>query len=125
MSTDTGKARSANTMEFTVSKSDLVRELNLSQGVVEKKTTKEEVNAALKQAADSGPLELMADITRTDVGPTHSRMNATVSGPGRARSATSSAPMITSATINANVSRPRSSAAVVLLAARITSPAGT
>src|SRR5256886_10271605 len=39
MSTDTGKARSANTMEFTVSKSDLVRELNLSQGVVEKKTT--------------------------------------------------------------------------------------
>ncbi len=26
-------------MEFTVSKSDLVRELNLSQGVVEKKTT--------------------------------------------------------------------------------------
>src|SRR5256885_7604557 len=39
MSTETGKARSANTMEFTVSKSDLVRELNLSQGVVEKKTT--------------------------------------------------------------------------------------
>ena len=39
MSTDTGKARSVNTMEFTVSKSDLVRELNLSQGVVEKKTT--------------------------------------------------------------------------------------
>lgn len=39
MSTDTGKARSANTMEFTVSKSDLVRELNLSQGVIEKKTT--------------------------------------------------------------------------------------
>ena len=26
-------------MEFTVSKADLVRELNLSQGVVEKKTT--------------------------------------------------------------------------------------
>ena len=26
-------------MEFTVSKTDLVRELNLSQGVVEKKTT--------------------------------------------------------------------------------------
>jgi DNA polymerase-3 subunit beta len=26
-------------MEFTVSKGDLVRELNLSQGVVEKKTT--------------------------------------------------------------------------------------
>src|SRR5437016_1267888 len=40
MSTETAKAnRSANTMEFTVSKSDLVRELNLSQGVVEKKTT--------------------------------------------------------------------------------------
>ena len=39
MSTETGKARSVNTMEFTVSKSDLVRELNLSQGVVEKKTT--------------------------------------------------------------------------------------
>lgn len=40
MSTETGKAqRSANTMEFTVSKADLVRELNLSQGVVEKKTT--------------------------------------------------------------------------------------
>src|ERR1043166_3988142 len=39
MSTETGKARSENTMEFTVSKSDLVRELNLSQGGVEKKTT--------------------------------------------------------------------------------------
>ena len=40
MSTETGKAtRSVNTMEFAVSKSDLVRELNLSQGVVEKKTT--------------------------------------------------------------------------------------
>jgi len=40
MSTETTKAqRSANTMEFTVSKSDLVRELSLSQGVVEKKTT--------------------------------------------------------------------------------------
>ena len=26
-------------MEFTVSRADLVRELNLSQGVVEKKTT--------------------------------------------------------------------------------------
>jgi DNA polymerase III subunit beta len=31
--------RSVNTMEFTVSKSDLVKELSLSQGVVEKKTT--------------------------------------------------------------------------------------
>jgi len=40
MSTETGKAtRSVNTMEFAVSKSDLVRELSLSQGVVEKKTT--------------------------------------------------------------------------------------
>jgi len=40
MSTETVKVqRSANTMEFTVSKADLVRELNLSQGVVEKKTT--------------------------------------------------------------------------------------
>src|SRR6266853_2307275 len=40
MSAEAAKVnRSANTMEFTVSKSDLVRELNLSQGVVEKKTT--------------------------------------------------------------------------------------
>src|SRR5258708_28723743 len=40
MSTEATKAHgSANTMEFTVSKSDLVRELSLSQGVVEKKTT--------------------------------------------------------------------------------------
>lgn len=40
MSTETGKAhRSVNAMEFAVSKSDLVRELSLSQGVVEKKTT--------------------------------------------------------------------------------------
>jgi DNA polymerase-3 subunit beta len=40
MSTEAAKVnRSANTMEFTVSKADLVRELNLSQGVVEKKTT--------------------------------------------------------------------------------------
>jgi DNA polymerase-3 subunit beta len=31
--------RAGETMEFTVSKADLVRELNLSQGVVEKKTT--------------------------------------------------------------------------------------
>ena len=34
-----GKADRETTMEFTVSKADLVRELNLSQGVVEKKTT--------------------------------------------------------------------------------------
>lgn len=33
------KAAKGTNMEFTVSKSDLVRELNLSQGVVEKKTT--------------------------------------------------------------------------------------
>jgi len=33
------KIRAGETMEFTVSKADLVRELNLSQGVVEKKTT--------------------------------------------------------------------------------------
>src|SRR5271156_4363999 len=33
------KIRAGGTMEFTVSKADLVRELNLSQGVVEKKTT--------------------------------------------------------------------------------------
>src|SRR5437763_9283627 len=39
MSSQRGKARSENTIEFTVSKTDLVRELNLSQGVVEKKTT--------------------------------------------------------------------------------------
>src|ERR1039457_3678346 len=40
MSTEADMAqRSVNTMEFTVSKSDLVKELSLSQGVVEKKTT--------------------------------------------------------------------------------------
>ena len=33
------KHRGVDKMEFTVSKVDLVRELNLSQGVVEKKTT--------------------------------------------------------------------------------------
>src|SRR5438309_2370540 len=37
--TDRKAAKGTNAMEFTVSKSDLVRELNLSQGVVEKKTT--------------------------------------------------------------------------------------
>ena len=36
---DRRAAKGTNAMEFTVSKSDLVRELNLSQGVVEKKTT--------------------------------------------------------------------------------------
>src|ERR1039457_2110789 len=40
MSTEADMAqRSVNTMEFTVSKSDLVKELSLSQGVVEKKPT--------------------------------------------------------------------------------------
>src|SRR3954468_20462218 len=36
---DRKTAKGTSAMEFTVSKSDLVRELNLSQGVVEKKTT--------------------------------------------------------------------------------------
>lgn len=39
-------------MEFTVSKSDLVRELNLSQGVVEKKTTIPILSNVLMEAAD-------------------------------------------------------------------------
>lgn len=39
-------------MEFTVSKSDLVRELNLSQGVVEKKTTIPILSNVLIEAAD-------------------------------------------------------------------------
>src|ERR1700686_1264752 len=39
MSTPGRVAQPGETMEFTVSKTDLVRELNLSQGVVEKKTT--------------------------------------------------------------------------------------
>src|SRR5271155_4191865 len=38
-------------MEFTVSKSDLVRELNLSQGVVEKKTTIPILSNVLVEAA--------------------------------------------------------------------------
>lgn len=39
-------------MEFTVSKSDLVRELSLSQGVVEKKTTIPILSNVLLEAAD-------------------------------------------------------------------------
>jgi hypothetical protein len=38
-------------MEFTVSKADLVRELNLSQGVVEKKTTIPILSNVLLEAA--------------------------------------------------------------------------
>src|SRR6202011_1625805 len=38
-------------MEFTVSKNDLVRELNLSQGVVEKKTTIPILSNVLIEAA--------------------------------------------------------------------------
>ena len=38
-------------MEFTVSKTDLVRELNLSQGVVEKKTTIPILSNVLVEAA--------------------------------------------------------------------------
>src|SRR3977135_368028 len=39
-------------MEFTVNKSDLVRELSLSQGVVEKKTTIPILSNVLLEAAD-------------------------------------------------------------------------
>ena len=39
-------------MEFTVSKADLVRELSLSQGVVEKKTTIPILSNVLLEAAD-------------------------------------------------------------------------
>ena len=41
-------------MEFTVSKSDLVRELSLSQGVVEKKTTIPILSNVLLEAAGGG-----------------------------------------------------------------------
>src|SRR5437763_7073960 len=51
MSSQRGKARSENTIEFTVSKTDLVRELNLSQGVVEKKTTIPILSNVLLEAA--------------------------------------------------------------------------
>jgi DNA polymerase III subunit beta len=46
-------------MEFTVSKTDLVRELNLSQGVVEKKTTIPILSNVLVEAAD-GRINLTA-----------------------------------------------------------------
>src|SRR6185295_16626133 len=46
-------------MEFTVNKSDLVRELNLSQGVVEKKTTIPILSNVLVEAKD-GRVELTA-----------------------------------------------------------------
>ena len=39
-------------MEFTVSKADLVRELSLSQGVVEKKTTIPILSNVLLEASD-------------------------------------------------------------------------
>ena len=39
-------------MEFTVSRADLVRELNLSQGVVEKKTTIPILSNVLVEAED-------------------------------------------------------------------------
>ena len=39
-------------MEFTVSRADLVRELNLSQGVVEKKTTIPILSNVLVEAKD-------------------------------------------------------------------------
>jgi DNA polymerase-3 subunit beta len=49
-------------MEFTVSKSDLVRELSLSQGVVEKKTTIPILSNVLLEAADD-----RVTITATDL----------------------------------------------------------
>jgi DNA polymerase-3 subunit beta len=49
-------------MEFTVSKSDLVRELNLSQGVVERKTTIPILSNVLLEAADD-----RITITATDL----------------------------------------------------------
>src|SRR5579883_1065269 len=44
-------SKAGETMEFTVSKADLVRELNLSQGVVEKKTTIPILSNVLVEAA--------------------------------------------------------------------------
>ena len=41
-------------MEFTVNKADLVRELGLSQGVVEKKTTIPILSNVLLEAGDEG-----------------------------------------------------------------------
>jgi DNA polymerase-3 subunit beta len=49
-------------MEFTVSKSDLVRELNLSQGVVEKKTTIPILSNVLIETADD-----RVNLTATDL----------------------------------------------------------
>jgi len=49
-------------MEFTVSKSDLVRELSLSQGVVEKKTTIPILSNVLLEAADG-----LLTLTATDL----------------------------------------------------------
>ena len=49
-------------MEFTVSKADLVRELSLSQGVVEKKTTIPILSNVLVEALD-GRIQL----TSTDL----------------------------------------------------------
>src|SRR5512135_749727 len=49
-------------MEFTVSKSDLVRELNLSQGVVEKKTTIPILSNVLVEAEDD-----RINLTATDL----------------------------------------------------------
>lgn len=51
-------------MEFTVSKTDLVRELNLSQGVVEKKTTIPILSNVLVEAMD-GRIQFDVDRSRT------------------------------------------------------------
>ena len=56
-------------MEFTVSKSELVRELSLSQGVVEKKTTIPILSNVLLKAAN-GRLQIAA--TDLDVTPSAS-----------------------------------------------------
>ena len=47
-------------MEFAVSKSDLVRELGLTQGVVERKTTIPILSNVLIEARDDGSIRLMA-----------------------------------------------------------------
>jgi DNA polymerase III subunit beta len=44
-------------MEFTVSRADLVRELNLSQGVVEKKTTIPILSNVLVEATGTGSVD--------------------------------------------------------------------
>ncbi len=49
-------------MEFTVSKSDLVRELGLSQGVVERKTTIPILSNVLVEATDQGLLLTATDL---------------------------------------------------------------